>query len=175
MLRIATINDIEYVMKIISDAKLYLKGQNSLQWNQPDGYPNKDDLVKDINNKNCYVYIENEQIVGTMSIVYEPDENYDEVYDGSWNYDEAYASIHRIAVSNSHHHKGIGKKMMILAEDVIKRKNIFLIRIDTHKNNIPMKNTIESCHYNYCGIIKLKRSNEDNLRNAYEKKINKSS
>ena len=172
MLRLATINDIDYVMEIISDAKKYLKDQNSLQWNQPDGYPRKEDLLKDINNKSCYVYIENNQIIGTMSIIYEPDENYDVVYEGAWNYNEPYASIHRIATLNSHHHKGIGKKMMILAEDVIKSNKTFLIRIDTHKNNIPMKKTIESSGYNYCGIIKLKRSNEDNLRNAYEKKIN---
>ena len=61
--------------------------------------------------------------------------------------------------------------MLELAEEIVKNKNITSIKIDTHKNNIPMTKTILYAGYTYCGIIKLKRSNIDNLRDAYEKKI----
>lgn len=162
--------DINIVMEIINDAKIYLKSQNSLQWNQPDGYPTENDLLKDIRNNCCYLYVENNEIIGTMSILYTPDENYYEI-DGAWLSNDTYASIHRIAIKNSHHKKGIGVKMLLKAEEIVKKDNIYSIKIDTHKINQPMIKTIIKSGYIYCGVITLKRSKEDNLRNAYEKRL----
>ena len=168
MLRLATKDDIKTVMEIISDAKKYLKEQNSMQWNLPDGYPKKSDLLKDINNESCYLFTMDDEIIGTMSIITTPDENYTEI-DGVWLTNNPYASIHRIAVKNSSHHKNVGVKMLLEAEEIVKSKNIYSIRIDTHNINIPMTKTILKSGYTYCGVIKLKRSNIDNLRDAYEK------
>ena len=172
MLKLATQNDLEIVIEIINDAKLYLKMQNSKQWNLDDGYPDKNDILKDINNKSCYLYLENDEIVGTMSIIFTPDENYYDI-DGKWLTNDTYASIHRIAVKNTHHCKGVGVKMLLEAENIVKNNNVFSIKIDTHKINIPMTKTILKSGYTYCGIITLKRSNIDNLRDAYEKKLAK--
>ena len=161
---------IKEIMEIINDAKSYLKSQNSLQWNQPDGYPNTSDLLRDINNGSCHLFLDNDEIVGTMSIVFTPDENYYEI-DGEWLTNDTYASIHRIAIKNTHHHKGIGVKMLLEAENAVKQNNIYSIKVDTHKINLPMINTILKSGYTYCGVITLKRSKEDNLRNAYEKRL----
>jgi hypothetical protein len=174
MLKLATINDIDTIMEIINDAKNYLKDQGSLQWNLPDGYPNKNNLLDDIKNASCYLYIENNNVIGTMSIIYTPDENYMEI-DGRWLTNTPYASIHRIAVKNNSHNKNIGVKMLFEAEEIVKSKNIFSIKIDTHKINIPMTKTIIKAGYSYCGIIKLKRCNVDNLRDAYEKRLTQKS
>ena len=168
--RLAEIYDIDKIMTVINDAKIYLKKQGSLQWNLDDGYPNKSDLITDINNKECYVCLIDNEIIGVMTIIVKPDENYDEI-DGCWLNDYNYASIHRIAVKLNYHHKKIGIKMLKAAEEIIKNKGVYSIKIDTHKINIPMIKTLESLDYSYCGIIKLKRSNEDNLRNAYQKMI----
>ena len=162
--------DLSLIMEIINDAKLYLKNQNSLQWNLPDGYPRREDLLKDIKNESCYLYLENNEIIGTMSILFTPDENYFEI-NGKWLTNDTYASIHRIAIKNTHHHKKIGIKMLLEAEEIVKQNNIYSIKIDTHKINIPMTKTIEKSGYTYCGVITLKRSKEDNLRNAYEKRL----
>lgn len=172
MLQLATQNDLENVMEIINDAKLYLRNQNSKQWNLDDGYPSDLDILRDIKNKNCYLYIENDDVIGTMSIIFTPDENYYDI-DGKWLTNDNYASIHRIAVRNSHHSKGVGVKMLLEAEKIVKSNNIYSIKIDTHKINIPMIKTLIKAGYTYCGIITLKRSNIDNLRNAYEKKLAK--
>lgn len=166
MIRLATINDLKQIIQIISNAKKYLKDQGSLQWNLEDGYPNDEDILKDITNKTCYVYLENDEILGTMSILTIPDENYYEI-DGAWLTDGPYASIHRIATK--YHGQNIGYKMLIEAEQIVKEKSIYSIKIDTHKINIPMTKTIIRSGYTYCGIIKLKRSEIDNLRDAYEK------
>ena len=170
MLKLATTNEIDIIMKIITDAKTYLRQQGLSQWNLADGYPKKEDMLKDIENGNCYLYIENEEIIGCVSILFTPDENYIEI-DGKWLSNDQYASIHRIAISNNNHNKNIGVKMLLAAEEIVKNNNCFSIKIDTHKNNIPMSKTIEKAGYRYCGIIKLKRSNIDNLRNAYEKRL----
>ena len=170
MLIKAKSKDIHEIMKIIDDAKNYLKSQNLKQWNQADGYPTENDLLKDIENETCYLYIEDNSIIGTMSIIQKPDENYNEI-DGSWLTNNTYASIHRIAIKNTHHQKNIGVKMLLEAEEIIKSKNLYSIKIDTHNLNIPMTKTILKAGYTYCGIITLKRSKEDNLRDAYEKKL----
>ena len=170
MIKKATINDINIVMEIINDAKKYLKSQNSLQWNQKDGYPTESDMMKDINNGSCYLYIHNSEFIGTLSIITTPDENYDEI-NGKWLTNDNYASIHRIAIRNTHHHQGIGIKMLLEAEETVKAKNIYSIKVDTHKINIPMTTTLIKSGYTYCGVITLKRSKEDNLRNAYEKRL----
>ena len=170
MLLKATPKNIDEIMTIISDAKGYLRQQNLLQWNLDDGYPRKEDLLKDIDNQNCYLYIENDTVIGCMCIIFTPDENYYEI-DGNWITNDKYASIHRIAIKNDFHHQGIGRKMLLLAEKIIKEQKVYSIKIDTHANNIPMTKTILSSGYTYCGIIKLKRSETDNLRNAYEKRL----
>jgi ribosomal protein S18 acetylase RimI-like enzyme len=169
-LKLASISDIDEIMTIISDAKAYLKKQGLKQWNLPDGYPNKSDLINDINQNECYIYLIDNTIIGVMVIMEKPDENYNEI-DGKWLTSNKYASIHRIAVRMNYHNQQIGIKMLLAAEDIIKNKNIYSIKIDTHKQNIPMLKTLDHLNYTYSGIIKLKRSNEDNLRLAYEKII----
>lgn len=172
MLKQATVKDIKNIMSIIEDAKTYLRKQNSRQWNGSDGYPSEKDLLKDIENESCFIYIQENVIIGTMSIIFTPDENYDEI-DGEWLTNGNYASIHRIAVKNGYHNQQIGTKMLYEAEKVVTSKNVYSIKIDTHKINIPMIKTITNSGYTYCGIITLKRTKEDNLRNAYEKRLTK--
>ena len=156
------------IINIINDAKAYLKKQGSRQWNLPDGYPNESTIVNDIKRKECYIYIEDNIIIGSMVIMEAIDENYNEI-NGKWLNDCPYVSIHRIAVRNDYHNKQIGFKMLKLAENIIKDKGIYSIKIDTHIKNNPMIKTIEKLDYSYCGVITLKRSKEDNLRNAYQK------
>ena len=168
MIKLAKMSDLNDILNIITIAKKYLKDQGSLQWNQDDGYPQEIDMINDIKNEACYIYLENDEIIGTLSILTTPDENYQTI-DGCWLTNGQYASIHRIA--SKYHKKGIGYKMLLEAEEIVKEKNIYSIKIDTHKINIPMTKTIIKCGYTYCGVITLKRSKADNLRDAYEKRL----
>lgn len=165
---LATKNNINDIMDIINDAKKYLKSQGSSQWNLSDGYPNESTLLKDIENEECYIYLEDNYIIGVMVIMESIDENYNEI-DGKWLNNDKYVSIHRIAIRNGFHNKQIGYKMLKLAETIIMNKNIYSIKVDTHKINIPMIKTLNRLDYTHCGVITLKRSKEDNLRNAYQK------
>ena len=104
-----------------------------------------------------------------MSIIFTPDENYEEIYDGSWLTNNSYVSIHRIAIREDYHNKSIGKLMLDLAETIAKENNIKSIKIDTHKDNIPMQKTLIKANYTRCGVIILKNNPSDKLRDAFEK------
>jgi hypothetical protein len=170
-IRLANPNDINQIMEIIEDAKKYLKSQGLKQWNLDDGYPQKEVLEKDIENKSCYVLERDNLLISTMSIVFSIDENYNEIYDGKWLSNDKYASIHRIAIRNEYHHLKLGIHMLYEAEKIVKENNTYSIKIDTHKLNIPMTKTILNAGYTHCGTIILKRTTEDNLREAYEKRL----
>ena len=170
-IRLATKNDLNQIMEIINDAKIYLKNQGLKQWNLSDGYPQKEVLYNDIINKSCYVLEENNLLIATMSIIFTPDENYNEIFNGKWLTNTNYASIHRIAIRNTHHKLHLGVKMLYEAEKIVKLNNITTIKIDTHKDNIPMTKTIHNAGYTHCGTIILKRTNEDNKREAFEKRL----
>lgn len=167
-IRLANENDINQIMDVILDAKKYLKSQNSLQWNLSDGYPSIDTIKNDINKKQSYVYLIDNKIIATMAIVKEKDINYEQIYNGKWLSDGTYYSVHRIAVNNNFHHKNIGVELLNYAIAIGKKEGINSIRIDTHKENIPMINTLSKTGFKYCGIITLFRTKIDKYRNAYE-------
>jgi RimJ/RimL family protein N-acetyltransferase len=37
------------------------------------------------------------------------------------------------------------------------------VRIDTHRDNIPMQGLIRSCGFVYCGIVHIRRNGEERL------------
>ena len=148
---LANESNLSDIMIIVNDAKTYLKNQGSKQWNLPDGYPDETTILNDIKRNECYLYIEDNNIIGTMSIIEKTDENYNEI-NGSWLTNNPYASIHRIAIKNTHHKKNVGVKMLLEAEEIVKSKNLYSIKIDTHNRNIPMTKTILKAGYTYCEL-----------------------
>ena len=166
MIRKAELKDIDKIMEIIKDAKDLLKSNGSKQWNTKDGYPNKDTIKTDISNNWLYLY-EEEQIKGIIAILGH-DENYDEI-NGAWLDNKEYLSLHRLAVKKEFYGQNIGKKLLQFAESFARENSIFSIRVDTHDFNVPMQKVLQKSGYTFCGIIKLKRTAEDNLRKAYQK------
>ena len=69
--------------------------------------------------------------------------------------------IHRIAVSDEA--RGKGAAGFIFAGCYEKYPNI---KIDTHRDNLPMQKALERAGFKYCGIIYLKNGEE---RLAYQK------
>ena len=165
MLRKTLLNDVSAVMNIINDNKSYLKASNIDQWQ--DGYPNTEVITNDINRGESYVYVVDNEIVGTLMLSFTGDSNYLNI-DGKWSNDHAYATIHRIAVAPKHKGKAYAKKMLSAVEKIVVENNLHTIRIDTHEVNKVMISFISKCNFNYCGIIKLA---DGDKRNAYDKII----
>lgn len=165
MLRRTKLNEVNRVIDIINDNKVYLKENNIDQWQ--DGYPNVDVINADVSNSESYVYVVNDEIVGTLMLSFSGDSNYDKI-NGNWSNAHKYATIHRIAVSPKHKGKSYAKTMLHAVEVIVRENNYDTIRVDTHEVNKVMISFLEKCGFNYCGIIKLA---DGNKRNAYDKII----
>ncbi len=157
-------SDLDEIMKIIEFAQLHFKNEGIDQWQ--DNYPNHKVISQDIENKNSYVFKLEGKIYGTAAIIFDGDENYDSIYNGKWLSNDKYAVIHRLAIDFKHRGTGIASMFLKNVEKLCRSKSIFSIKIDTHKDNIPMKNLLLKNGYSECGVIYLKDKSQ---RIAFEK------
>ena len=79
--------------------------------------------------------------------------------DGEWKNSAPYGAIHRIAVK--YHGRGIVD--FCFRECFLRFPNL---KIDTHRDNIPMQKCLKRAGFEYCGIIYLANGDE---RLAYQK------
>lgn len=156
----AQIKDIEDIMKIIDQAKVFLNANNINQWQ--DGYPNVETIKNDILKQQLYVVKENEFVVGLFALI-DYEKTYDHIYEGEWLNDSNYIAVHRIAILNEYKGKGVAKYIF----DQLK-KEYNHIRVDTHELNINMQKCLLKNDFKYCGIIYLDRAESDTKRLAYE-------
>ncbi len=158
MIRKATLNDLENILKIIKEAQVRMKESGLTQWQN--NYPNKEIIISDILGEHAFIY-EDKELLATMSVF-----NYDPVYEnieGAWLNQNDYMVIHRIAVGN----KGLGLKITDkfykFVLDYFKVKDI---RIDTHKKNIQMIKSLERNNFKLVGIVHV-LTDLDSERLAY--------
>lgn len=167
--RSAQISDLDIIMDIASDAKRFLKDNGVNQWQS--GYPYRESFEQDIQNGNCLVFIEEDRIVGIISLVFQYEQYYEVIYEGNWLTEGTpYAVIHRAAVSSNCRGKGICSEMISYMENIARDAGVNSIRIDTHRDNKPMRHLLEKLGYTYCGVVQvLVPANGDTARVCYEK------
>lgn len=164
--RKSTKEDIKYIMKIISDAQAYFKKNNIDQWQN--GYPNEESILSDILTEESYVLVDNDEIIGTAYLSFNGESDYDVIYDGEWLSDEPYGVVHRIAVKNDLKGRGIAGEIFKKIEDICIQRNIYDIKIDTHRDNKSMQRFLEKQGFTRCGVVYLKDKSE---RIGFEKKL----
>ena len=158
LIRHATYADVKEAGMIYELARAFMKETgNPDQWSGQ--YPNECDIVSGIEDGTSYVCTDGEEIVGVFYFKVGADPSYKEIYQGSWKSDEAYGAVHRIAVK--YHGRGIAK--FIFDECFKLHGNL---RIDTHRDNLPMQHSLAKCGFEYCGIIYLPSGDE---RLAYQR------
>lgn len=151
-IRNAKADDISRILEIYSDAKLFMRSYgNDKQWSG--NYPERSLIEADIKSNNCYVYEENGKIDGVFCLFDGPDITYSKIYDGKWPNERDYCVIHRIAISERG--KGIAEKCY---EFALEKKGV--LRIDTHRDNIPMQKSLLKNGFEKCGIIYLLSGDE---------------
>ncbi len=145
IIRPATEADIDAANEIYDSAREFMRESgNPSQWNST--YPGIADITDGIADGTSYVCEDEGEIVATFYFKIGDDPTYMEI-DGEWANEEPYAVIHRIAVK----HRGRGIADFCFAECF---KLFGNLKIDTHKNNIPMQKCLARCGFRYCGIIK---------------------
>lgn len=158
LIRKTVTGDIESVMAIYASAREFMREVgNGNQWGST--HPRRELIESDIRNQTGYVVEDEGEIVGAFFFNIGEDPTYKTIYDGKWISTEEYGVIHRIAVK----YRGRGIVGFVYDECFKQIKNL---RIDTHKDNIPMQRSLKKAGFEYCGIILLESGDE---RLAYQK------
>lgn len=157
-IRKATINDIDEVLKIFEDARKFMKASgNPNQWK--DSYPERALIESDIENNISYVCLDEGKIAATFVYFKGVEPSYAEIHEGRWLNDNPYGVVHRIASAEGKR----GAASLCLNWSFEQCGNL---KIDTHRDNIPMHNLLNKSGFVRCGIVYLKNGDE---RIAYQK------
>ena len=143
-IRKTTLNDLDRVMEIYDIARNFMRENgNASQWG--DGYPVRALIEEDIARGESFVMVEDDEIHGVFMFMQRVEPTY-EVIEGAWLNDKPYGTIHRIATD------GKIKRMFDKCVEFClgTTKNL---RVDTHRDNIPMQKAIARNGFTYCGVI----------------------
>ena len=158
--RPATYADVDMANEIYVSAREFMKSAgNPTQW---DGaHPSREDIIEGIADGTSYVCCDGDEVVATFYFKIGKEPCYRVIYDGEWLDAEPYAAIHRIAV------KYPGRRIADECFDYCKSQ-FDSIKIDTHRDNIPMQRCLARQGFVYCGIIHLENG-EERLAYQYKK------
>lgn len=162
--RLAKYEDINEIMDIIKKAQNYLHSEGIPQW--INGYPNIETIKEDIDNGYSYVLEKDDKIYVTGSVSFDGEVTYNDIYEGEWHTFDKYSVIHRMAIDMDYKGSGMSTEFLKQVENLSKSKNIYSIKIDTHRKNKSMQKFLEKNDFKYCGIIYITDGSE---RFAYEK------
>ncbi len=169
MIRVANICDLDGIMQVISDAKALFRQEGSDQWQDLDNYPNEITITNDINNKEMYVKVINNQIVGCIVLSKIRELCYDNMKIGKWINTDNYMVIHRLAVRKEMYKRGIAQELINEMVEIAKENAVFSIKVDTKKENIRMISLLTKLNFVEVGKIYLLRSDcLDKERIAFE-------
>ena len=131
MIRKAKINELDEIMNMYTSCVDGMQKANIDQWDST--YPNRKIISEDIRNKSFYIFLINDKIIGGINI----DKIQDKTYlDIKWkDKGNKFLVVHRLAVRQEFWKKGIGNKLMIFAESLVKEKKLNSIRLDTYSSN----------------------------------------
>ena len=150
--------DLAQIGKIYENAKKFMRERgNPNQWNGDT--PNAETAHADMQKGVGYVVEEEGEILAVFMFQQAPDPTYATIYGGNWLSDKPYGVIHRIAVAK----QGQGIIGYCIDECFARCHNL---RIDTHRDNLPMQRALLKRGFQYCGIIHLANGDE---RLAYQK------
>ena len=122
------------------------------QWD--DTYPDTETIAQDLENQTYYVTEEKGEIIGGINI----DQNQDPTYlDINWEDDNnQFLVVHRLAVKEEFWNKKVGKDLMLFTEELVKKKDLKSIRLDTYSGNPKAMEFYIRLGYRELGTINLK-------------------
>jgi len=157
IVRKTSVGDYPFVSRIYAQARDFMRATGNFgQWK--DGYPAPEMIYRDIDAGRSHVCVHDNEITGVFYFGVEREPTYRKI-DGQWLNDDPYGVVHRIATSRSV--KGAGAFCLQWCFGQCKN-----LRIDTHRDNTPMRNLLSKLGFAYCGIIWMEDGDE---RLAFQK------
>lgn len=168
-LRKSNLDDVQNLSNLAKDAKQFMKSNGLTQWG--DNYPNSNTFIEQAKNGVGYCIVNDcNKIIGYFALIFGIEKNYLKTYEGKFKFDNPYGTIHTVIIDNDYRGKNFSKYIFSYADDLALKNNIEYLRIDTHKDNIPMKKSIIANGFSYSAIIKVEDHTD---RLAFEKKVDK--
>ena len=159
-IRLANQSDLVNIDAIYESARKFMRDTgNPDQWSTH--YPSVDLIKSDIESSNLYTVCENDEILAVFFFKIGEDPTYQIINGGKWKNDLPYGVIHRIAVAENAHGKGVSSFCFDFALSECGN-----LKIDTHRDNLPMQKVLKKNGFEYCGIINLENGDE---RLAFQK------
>ena len=145
--RLATMEDLDRIYNMVNCAIDKMISQNILQWDHV--YPTKEDFQKDIEEKQLYLGLADNEI----AVIYVLNLEYDDEYkNGNWKYTgTSFYIIHRLCVNPSFQNMGFGKSTLLHIEDELLHMGIYWIRLDVFSENPYALNLYRNFGYNAVG------------------------
>ncbi len=166
-IRLATLADIDAVMRLVKQVVPIMQATGNLQWDN--NYPNAEIFTADVQAGQLWVADLDGEIAGVIAITLEQEPEYAQVPE--WDITEPAVVAHRLAVSPDMQGKGIANSLLQQCEVVARQKDIPLIRLDTNTVNRPMQNLFLKIGYHLGGEIALHK--KPGLKFiAFEKRLN---
>lgn len=156
MIRKGKPSEIAKIITITQACAAKMVSENIHQWNEH--YPNVTAFEKDVSRDELYVMLENNTIVGCITISTEKDEEYNTIDWGAPDGLNYY--IHRVAIHPDFQHQGRAKRLMDFAEDLAKYKNALSIRLDTFSDNLRNQKFYEARGYQRLGNVYFPRQTD---------------
>ncbi len=150
-IRKALSSDLDRALEIYSVARDFMKASgNPEQWGRT--YPPRELVEADISGEKLYVLEDELSIYGLFAFFPEGEPLYEQI-DGAWLNDLPHSAIHRVASDGSHR----GVLAEIVSFCLSQSNNL---KIDTHKDNLPMQAALKKQGFIPCGIILLENGEE---------------
>ena len=166
-IRKGRISDLENIMQMYNSCVEGMMENGIDQWDKK--YPNKEIILADLESKTYFVLEANNIILGGINIDKKQDKTY---FTMPWKDTKgSFLVVHRLAVKKEFWKQKIGLKLMEFAEQLVKRKQLVSIRLDTYSNNPIAINFYKKLNYNFIGEIYLKPNKNEYY--CFEKIINK--
>jgi len=151
--------ELELLLDLYDRGRRFMRRSgNPNQW--INGYPDRALIQEDIRLGRSYLALEGGAPAGAFCFFYgervEP--SYGEI-DGAWLDDGPYGVMHRVVSSGR-----VPGLVAACAAWCLDRCPS--LRIDTHRDNAPMRRALERCGFRYCGVIVI---DDGSQRLAYQK------
>ena len=152
IIRKAEISDLENIMLMYRSCVAGMIANGIDQWDE--SYPNTEVIMEDLIAQTYFVAIENDIIIAGINI----DQNQDDTYLAlDWkDKKNQFLVVHRLAVKVEFWNDGIGKSLMLFAENLVTEKGLNSIRLDTYSGNPKAMEFYRRLGYIELGAINLK-------------------
>ena len=165
IIRKANKNDLTSIMKVYLSCINGMIKHGITQWDNK--YPNTKIIEQDIIAKTYYVFIEEDVIIAGINIDKKQDPAYLKIkWEDNTN---QFLVIHRLAVKYNSWGKNTGKSLMKFAEELVVKKQLKSIRLDTYYDNKKAIKFYKKLGYKQLGFIYLKPNKNEYY--CYEKII----